>query len=179
MFFTIIQLIADEIENLARIYGNMMNALAYRILQNHHSAEDAVQDALVSLSHNMNKLDSLHSKRSYNYIYTVTQNAALTIMKKEKNQNVDGYIENDEIANLPGELDINAFSDKYGFSPRTSEALGRLSPLDRDILCYRYGAGYTPGEIAKYIGESRDFVYKRIQRAQKELARILDEEVER
>lgn len=71
MFFTIIQLIADEIENLARIYGNMMNALAYRILQNHHSAEDAVQDALVSLSHNMNKLDSLHSKRSYNYIYTV------------------------------------------------------------------------------------------------------------
>ena len=141
MFFTIIQLIADEIENLARIYGNMMNALAYRILQNHHSAEDAVQDALVSLSHNMNKLDSLHSKRSYNYIYTVTQNAALTIMKKEKNQNVDEYIENDEIANLPGELDINAFSDKYGFSPRTSEALGRLSPLDRDILCYRYGGG--------------------------------------
>lgn len=178
MLFTLIQIIADTIEELEDRYRGMMQALAYRILKNHHSAEDAVQEALLSLSQNMDKLDNLHSRRSQNYIYTVTQNAALSALRKEKRQNCSYYDEDDAIENIAGQLDIDAFSNRYGFSPRVAEALEQLQPLDRDILCYRYGAGYTPREIAKYLGESRDFVYKRIRRAEAKLADILEKKEE-
>ncbi len=172
MLFTIIQIITDAIDEVAKTYRVMMHAAAYRILRDHQNAEDAVQEALISLSQNMNKLDNIHSRRSQNYIYTVTQNAALTLLRKEKRQNCAGY-EDDNIENIPGQLDIDAFADRYGFSPQVADALEQLAPLDRDILCYRYGAGYSVKEIAKYIGESRDFVYKRMQRAEAKLADIL------
>lgn len=174
MLFTIIQIIADAIDEVAEIYRAMMHAAAYRILRNHHSAEDAVQEALLSLSQNKDKLDNIHSRRSQNYIYTVTQNAALTLLRKEKRQSCAGYGDDESVENIPGQLDIEAFANRYGFSPQVAEALEQLAPLDRDILCYRYGAGYTPKEIAKYIGESRDFVYKRMQRAEAKLADILN-----
>ena len=135
MLFTLIQIIADTIEELEDRYRGMMQALAYRILKNHHSAEDAVQEALLSLSQNMDKLDNLHSRRSQNYIYTVTQNAALSALRKEKRQNCSFYDEADTIQNIAGQLDIDAFSNRYGFSPRVAEALEQLQPLDRDILC--------------------------------------------
>ena len=174
MFFSIIQIIADTIEEVEELYRNMMNAVAYRVLQNYHSAEDAVQEALFSLSQKMNKLDNIHSDRSRNYIYTVTQNAALSLLRKEKRQNGGNDNGNDDdIENFPGQLDIDAFVNRYGFSSQVTEALEQLKPLDRDILCYRYGAGYSVKEIAKYIGQSRDFVYKRMQRAEVKLAEIL------
>ena len=73
-FYHSYRLSPDTIEELEDHYRGMMQALAYRILKNHHSAEDAVQEALLSLAQNMDKLDNLHSRRSQNYIYTVTQN---------------------------------------------------------------------------------------------------------
>lgn len=175
MLVSIIQLIEDGIEEVVRLYRGMMQALTYRILQNYQSAEDAVQEAMLSLSQNMDKLDNIHSRRSFNYIYTVTQNAALGILRKESGQGVSYFCEEDEIVNIPGQQDIDAFADQYGFGPRVAEALEKLSPLERDILCYRYGAGYTPGEIAELIGENRDFVYKRLQRAKAKLAAVLTE----
>ncbi len=172
MFFTLMQIIADTIEELASLYRTMMQNLAYSILRNHQSAEDAVQEALFNLSQNMDKLDNIHSRQSQNYIYTITKNAALSLQKKESRYAAPAY-EEEEIQRIPGQLDVEAFADQYGFSPQVAEALEQLEPLDRDILCYRYGAGYTVKEIAKYIGESRDFVYKRMQRAEAKLAGIL------
>lgn len=172
MFFTLIQIIADTIDEVEKRYRTMMQNLAYSILRNHQSAEDAVQEALFNLSQNMDKLDNIHSRQSQNYIYTITKNAALSLQKKESRYAVPAYDE-EEIQRIPGQLDVEAFANQYGFSPQVAEALEQLEPLDRDILCYRYGAGYTVKEIARYIGESRDFVYKRMQRAEAKLAGIL------
>ncbi len=172
MFFTLIQIIADAIDEVEKRYRTMMQNLAYSILRNQQSAEDAVQEALFNLSQNMDKLDNIHSRQSQNYIYTITKNAALSLQKKESRYAAPAYDE-EEIQRIPGQLDVEAFADQYGFSPQVAEALEQLEPLDRDILCYRYGAGYTVKEIAKYIGESRDFVYKRMQRAEAKLAGIL------
>ena len=172
MLFTLIQIIADAIDEVEKRYRAMMRNLAYGILRNHQSAEDAVQEALLSLSKNMDKLDNIHSRQSQNYIYTVTKNAALSVQKKESRYAVPAYDE-EEIQRIPGQLDVEAFADQYGFSPRVAEALAQLASVDRDILCWRYGAGYRPKEIAKYLGKSPDSVYKRIQRAEARLADIL------
>lgn len=176
MLLGMLQIIAEELGELKETYEGMMRNLAYRILQNHHSAEDAVQEALISLSSNLDKLDNINSKRSYNYVYTVTKNVALTIKYKEQSRNINESSGDDEFFNIAGEADVNAFANNYGFSNDICDALNKLTPEDRDILSYRYGAGYTPKEIAKYMGKTREYIYKRIQRAQNELRKILSEE---
>jgi RNA polymerase sigma factor (sigma-70 family) len=86
----VIALLKADIENLYRKYGLMMKNLAKSILGDYQYAEDAVQEALISLSANMDKMDDLDSSRTKNYIYTVTKNKALSIRKKtlEKNRKI-------------------------------------------------------------------------------------------
>lgn len=176
MFFTtLIQVIQDTIESLYAEYKNMMKNLAYSILRDHQYAEDAVQEALFVLSKNMNKMDSIYSNRSKNYIYTVTKNEALTLNKKinEKNEKVVQFGDETEVNNIKGDLNIKAFCNEYGFSDNVLEILSSLDEVDKDILIYKYGAGYSVKEIAKLTNHNPDYIYKRLQRVTKNLKKIL------
>lgn len=107
----VIALLKADIENLYRKYGLMMKYLAKSILGDYQYAEDAVQEALISLSANMDKMDDLDSSRTKNYIYTVTKNKALSMRKKtlEKNRENVQFYDEEEIYNIKGDLDIKAF----------------------------------------------------------------------
>ena len=176
MFFTtLIQVIQDTIELLYAEYKNMMKNLAYSILRDHQYAEDAVQEALLVLSKNMNKMDSIYSNRSKNYIYTITKNEALTLNAKinEKNEKVVQFGDETEVNNIKGDLDINAFCNEYGFSDNVLEILSSLDEEDKDILIYKYGAGYSVKEIAKLTNHNPDYIYKRLQRVTKKIKKLL------
>lgn len=47
--------------------------------------------------------------------------------------------------------------------------LHHLDAIDRDIIIYKYGAGYTVKEIARLMDKTPDYVYKRLQRSFKKL----------
>lgn len=177
MFFTaVIQIIQNTIDNLFEEYKAMMRNLSYSILKDHQYAEDAVQESLLILAGNMDKIDNLHSNRSKNYIYTVTKNEAIALYKKIKNKNekVVQFFDEEEVNNIEGEIDVKAFCNEYGFSEEMLEALSKIEEIDKDILIYKYGAGYSVKEIAKLIGRTPDFVYKRMQRAMKKLQKIIE-----
>ena len=157
MLFAIIQVIYDTISDLAKEYRNMMLSLSYSILKDYQYAEDITQEAFLILSQNMDKLDNIYSARSRNYVYTITKN--LTISKYRSLKNVD----------------IEAFGNEYGFSEKIINALAELDELDRDILCYKYGAGYTGKEIAQLMNSNPDSIYKRMQRAISKLREIIEE----
>lgn len=53
------------------------------------------------------------------------------------------------------------------------EALSQLEELDKDIIIYKFGCGYSGREIAKLIDRTPDYVYKRLQRAIQRLQGIL------
>ena len=74
---SIIQTIHDAFEGLFNKYLQMMRNLAYSIIKDHHLAEDAVQEAMLRLSQNTDKIDNVDSNQSKNYVYTVTKNEAL------------------------------------------------------------------------------------------------------
>ena len=76
-------------------------------------------------------------------------------------------------------MDIEAFCDKYGFSLEISEMLQSLSETDKDIIIYKYGAGYTLKEIAILIDLDRELVYKRHQRALEKLRTVLEADNEK
>ncbi len=175
LLFFVLQNIQDEVAEIYEKYHGMMGYLAFSILKDYQLAEDAVQEALLSISQNIDKLDDIDSDRSRNYIYTVTKNTSLSLLRKMKFENNVQYYETKELNNIEGELDINAFCNAYGLSDRVTDALLQLSEIERELIILKYGEGYTGKEIACIIGKEPDFVYKRLQRALKKLNIILKE----
>ena len=175
MLFAIIQVIYDKISDLAKEYRNMMLSLSYSILKDYQYAEDITQEAFLILSQNMDKLDNIYSARSRNYVYTITKNLTISKYRSLKNENMVQSDENNSLNNIEGSLDIEAFGNEYGFSEKIINALAELDELDRDILCYKYGAGYTGKEIAQLMNSNPDSIYKIMQRAISKLMEIIEE----
>ena len=173
-----LQIVYDKATDIFNKYLPMMKSLAFSLLKDHQLSEDAVQEALIRLSKNTGKIDNINSKATKNYIYTVTKNEALRILKKEKNredheEDVQLFDE-DGFNNIGGQTDIEAFADEYGFSSEVASLLEELSEVDRDIIVYKYGAGYSLKEIAELMGMDREAVYKRHQRALVKLKVVLE-----
>ncbi len=177
------QIVYDKATDIFNKYLPMMKSLAFSLLKDHHLSEDAVQEALIRLSKNIGKIDNINSKASKNYIYTVTKNEALRILKKEKSsedhEEAVQLFDEDGFNNIGGQTDIEAFADEYGFGPDIEETLEELSDIDRDIIVYKYGAGYSLKEIAGLINMDPEAVYKRHQRALGKLKEILEAENEK
>ena len=175
---SIIQTVYDAVTDIFNKYLPMMKSLANSLLKDYQLSEDAVQEALIRLSKNVDKIDNINSNASKNYIYTVTKNEALKLLKEKNSRK---YFETDvqfydEYAfnNIEGALDIKAFCDQYGFGLEISEMLQNLSETDKDIIIYKYGAGYTLKEIAELMALDRELVYKRHQRALEKLRTVLE-----
>ncbi len=161
----------------------MMKSLAKSLLNDDQLSEDAVQEALVRLSQNTHKIDNINSNAGKNYIYTVTKNEALKILNDEKNKKIFEkdvqFYDKNGFNNIEGSPDIDAFRDENGFSMEIAEALKELSETDKDIIVYKYGAGYSLKEIAQLMDLDREVVYKRHQRALEKLRAILEAEDEK
>ena len=164
---TAARIVKKSIEEIYARYGVMMKNLAYSIIRDYQYAEDSVQESLLALSKNLDKLDDVDSAKSKNYIYTVTKNEALTMREKiNKNFQRDvQFYDDEEVNNIKGDLDIEAFCDERGLGEDVLELLSSLDELDKDILVYRFADGYSVKEIAEMMEKNPDFVYKRIQRA--------------
>lgn len=184
LFITsIIQTVYDTVADLLEKYVPMMKSLAYSILNDYQLSEDAVQEALVRLYQNKEKLGNIDSKESKNFIYTITKNEALRLAQKEltKNNNeIDVQLfEESGFNNIEGQLDIDAFCDKYGFSMEMTEVINNLGEIDKDIIIYKYGAGYSLKEVAELMRLNYDAVIKRHQRALKKVKEVLEADNEK
>lgn len=177
MFAFLIAVIQDFAEQISIKYKGLMMKLSLQITRNPEDAEEAFQDALLSIYNHQNNIDDIDSDRARNYIYTVTRNAAL---KKRLNQshfdNTVTFSDIGEYIDIEGEPDIDAFRDEYGFPERISGAIKSLSLEDYDLICYYYGAGYNYHEISKITGISSATLRKRMERCKAKLASLLDEE---
>lgn len=174
MFLALIQTVTDAVSDLAKEYKRMMQALALSILKDHQYAEDAVQEALFKISQNMDKIDNVKSARSRNFVYTVTKNTAISMARKifsAENVTIEDL---HAFSSIEGDVDVQAFSNRYGFGQELAEALSELEEIDKDIICYKYGAGYTSREIGKIVGIKPETVRKRMERALAKLQQIIE-----
>ena len=135
------------------------------ILNNFADAEDCVSEAFLRFSKNFSKYSQLDCPKMTSLLVIIVRNAAL-----------DKYRENQKIclSETPDE-DVGAVSlDSYSFDSVIS-AIKHLKDEYRDVLMLRYVYGYNINEISMLLKIGSENVYKRIQRARKALAKILDE----
>lgn len=145
----------------------LLYSVAFGILMRKDLAEDAVQDAFVSIYKGMPNIDVDHYN-VINYIYTVAKNKALNILKKQKTH-----------ADIDDEALINSLSDKNA-TPRACASLlddcrKILSADEYEVVVLSQIKGFKRREIAEMLGSNINTITWRYQQALKKLKKVIKE----
>lgn len=113
------------------------------------------------------------------FLYTVARNAIIDWYRKKKSVSLEG------LADPETEEPYEPFSDSTiedskleGEGRFLIDAIGRLSPGNRDAVYLRFVEGLSPPEIAKIIGTSTNAASVRISRGIEELREITGYDIE-
>lgn len=74
----------DDFERIYHKYSKMMYKVAKYHTKDHHLAEDAVQNVLINVARNIDKIKSFDEDYLEIYLCKATKNSSFSIMKKEK-----------------------------------------------------------------------------------------------
>lgn len=72
---------AAKYEGVYRLYQPRMLRLAYRLLRNAQDAEDAVQDAFLSVANHLDQFSKPESPKTRGYIMVITERKAIDILR--------------------------------------------------------------------------------------------------
>ena len=151
---------------LVRRYEKTAVAVAGRILDDFHSAEDATQEAFVTAHE---KLASLRDPSRFGpWFLRIVRNRACTIARRGlKAEPLD-----------PDRVD--AWSGRNGRLDDSSkdllETVNRLPEQERRVVMLKYFGGYKAGEIAEMSDRSSGTVRKQLTRAHTRLRKWLKED---
>ena len=148
-----------QAERIIREYADMIYRIALQNLKNTADAEDIFQDVCLTLLTKKAPLfDDVHIK---NWLIRVTINKCKNFSKslwQNKTEPLDLSRENPE-----------ATSDSI------PELVYSLPQKYRNIVYLYYYEEYTVPEIAEILGENKNTINSRLQRARKKLKEILEE----
>ena len=183
MFAFLITVIQDFAEQICMKYKGLMMKLSLQITGNQEDAEEAFQNALLSIYNHQKVIDDINSDGARNYVYTVTRNAALKKKLKQLKYRKIKYFKLTKVRTYKRGTSIPVvFGTILGEEGVTEgvvevvDAIKSISIEDYDLICYHYGAGYSYHEISKITGVSASTLRKRMERCKSKLAKILDEE---
>lgn len=156
-------------------YKRTMLAIAMSFMGNTHDADDIVQLSMIKVINNIDKIDDIESDRCRHFIMVITRNTALNEINKKKNRKTVTFAPSDIVNISEPCFESYSFEDKYGFSEEMQILLSELKEIDKDIICLKYGDGYSTCEIGEIVGLSEVAVRQRLSRARKRLCEILRE----
>jgi RNA polymerase sigma-70 factor (ECF subfamily) len=160
-------------ERLYVQHRHLMYSEAYKILQDRHLAEDAVQQSFVKIIKNLHKIDENNCPRTRNFLVIICVNVAKSIynkrlyLNKQNNAIEDIDADMEDVGSNP--LDILVDKDSV---TRITKAIEFLSPIYRDTLLLKYAYGYSRKEIAELLEIPEETVKKRLARAIAEFEKI-------
>lgn len=156
-----------KFERVYNKYRYLMLHVAYKILQNHHDAEDAVHQAFISIIENLDNISEVNSPKTRSYIVIITERKAIDLLRKiQKRQSLE-FNEDISGVEIPFEMD----------NP-IAAAIAMLPSQYREVLLMRYHNGFSAKEIASILSMSDSGVRKLIARAKKALQELLEKEGE-
>lgn len=162
-------------EALFTRYRQTMIAIAMSVMGNIHDAEDIVQLSMIKIINNIDKIDDIESDRCKHFIMVITRNTAINEINKKNNRKTVTLAPADIVNISEPCFEEYSFDDRYGFSEEMTKLLSELKAVDKDILCLKYGDGYSTIEIGEITGLSDTAVRQRLSRARKRLCEILVE----
>ena len=145
---------------------------AFAILKNKQDAEDAVHEAFLRIITNIDKLSDIGSEKIKSFVIIVVKNIAIDIYRKrQKNVIVD--VPEDDDADI-SEVERKVLeSSEYDILNKVVEM---LPETQRNVLILKYYHDMTTADISAMLGVTASAVRTRICRAERKLAKLLEEE---
>jgi RNA polymerase sigma-70 factor (ECF subfamily) len=134
----------EAFAGLARLSSNRLFAIAYRILRDHHAAEDALQQALVTIWDDLPRLRDPDKFEAWSYRLIVR--ASVAAARRERRTHVLQLLPSDEDRTGPDQLGAIVERDAL------ERGFNQLSPDHRAVLVLRHFAGLSLAEIAEVLG---------------------------
>ena len=158
-----------------KIYDDNKNILyryAYSILGDSASAEDAVQDAFVSLAQNFEKTYKMECNQIRSYLIIIVRNAAFKIYNRRKRE-----VASEDIyaGDEPTGEELHLKVEDEELRKKMFEMIKELDSKYGDILMLRYYCGMPEKDIAESLGLSIQNVKVRLFRARNLLKEKLKE----
>jgi RNA polymerase sigma-70 factor (ECF subfamily) len=150
---------AGSFENLVRPLLSSAYGLAYSILGNRESAEDAVQEAVAKAWRGMHRLRKGASSQSW--FFTIVANQCRDVRRASRRTVLSLF-------EIP-EPNVADHADIVARDLDLERALARLSPKQRALLFLRYQMDMPPAEMATVLGWRAGTVKSRLHRALRQL----------
>jgi RNA polymerase sigma-70 factor (ECF subfamily) len=164
----------DAFEALVRGASNRLFAIAYRILRDHHAAEDALQATLVTI---WDELPRLRDPDRFDaWTYRVITRASIAQAKRERRGGTvlrllpdDADTATESLVGTAGAA-IGSVEDR----DRIERGFARLKPDQRAILVLQHYAGLSLAEIADVLGIPVGTAGSRLHYASRALRAAID-----
>ncbi|MCM1335263.1 MAG: sigma-70 family RNA polymerase sigma factor [Bacteroides sp.] len=163
-----------DFESLYRTYKDRLFSLAFRILGNHHDAEEAVSQAFFTVARSFSKISPLGTTEREAYLKIVIRNAAIDLYRREKKDPSFALDEMDELGAVSEDVSDEVLS-KLGYE-RVVEAIRALPERYAEPLYLFHVRELNVKEIAAILAEQEETVKKQLQRARKKLRVLLEED---
>lgn len=153
-----------KFEELYHKYRGFMLKVAAQILRGEQDTEDAVHNAFLSIAKNMKIIPELDSPRMRGFIYVVTENKSIDILRERGRREHEEPLDNQPLPVFPEEEHHLAW------------CISQLPPRYREFILLKYSHGYTTREVADIFGISFAAASKLDQRAKGRLKELCEKE---
>ncbi len=151
-------------------YRYLLWYVANGILHDKDLAEDAVQEAFLTLARHMAQAGDADSPRTKRFLVTIVKSRAIDMLRREKRVETDEYEEQKGDAGQDDVLDGYLQAEAY---ESLVEAIRSLDENYRVVLECRYLHGLSEKETARVLGLAEKTVNVRTFRARNKLRQIL------
>lgn len=149
-----------KFERLYAQYSKLAYHIALKILGNMADAEDAVQQAFLSILEHLEKVGEVESPATKAYLCKIVEHKAIDLIRAKKR-----FVSMDNCA------------DRYAPPPDElhplTEAIARLPKRYQEVLVLQFIEGYDTQEIAEMLDMKRGTVQKTSWRAKEMLAKLI------
>lgn len=153
-----------KFEELYYKYRGFMLRVASRVLRGEQDAEDAVHNAFLSIAKNMTLLPPLDSPQMRGFLYIVTENKAIDILRERGRREIEAPLDDEPLC-APEERENHL-----------AWCISQLPPRYQEVILLKYSHGYSTREIAKIFGISFAAASKLDQRAKNKLKELCERE---
>ena len=157
----------NKFEQLYLRYRGLMYYVALKILNNPHSAEDAVHQAFLSIIENLKKVSDVKCPQTRSYVVIIVERKAIDIVRA-----------NSKIVDIAFDETIAGITIPPVADNDLADAMAKLPARYREILLLRYDNGFNTKEIAKMLNMERGSVQKMLWRAKEALQKRMKKKVD-
>ncbi len=163
----------SKFEKLYREYEKRVFAIAYHYTGDIYDSEEITQTTFFRVAKNIHKIDEENPFRTKSYIYTITKNAALSLLAKKKSAPILTESLGD-FAERGTELGEQIeFKDEFD---KVLHCIKSLPSIYRDVMMLFYLNELKIKEIASALDMNESTVKTHLVRGRKLLMKKLEEE---